>query len=65
MSEEQRRLLTVPEFAKEARVGRGTVYRLIREGRLPVVRIGKTVRIPAWALEPEEKRAQAGEAPER
>jgi excisionase family DNA binding protein len=32
--------LTVPDVAAELRVDRGTVYRLIRSGRLPHVRFG-------------------------
>jgi excisionase family DNA binding protein len=32
--------LTVPDVAAELRVDRGTVYRLVRSGRLPHVRFG-------------------------
>jgi excisionase family DNA binding protein len=37
-------ILTVPEVAEYLRVSEAKVYRLVREGRLPVVRIGKAWR---------------------
>jgi excisionase family DNA binding protein len=44
-------LLLTPEAAAEVlSVGRTTVYWLMREGRLPSVRIGRSRRIPAAAL---------------
>ena len=43
-------LLTVAEFAQRARLQVRTVYKNIE--RIPHVRIGSTVRIPASALEP-------------
>jgi excisionase family DNA binding protein len=43
-------LLTAQEVAQILRVPRLAVYRLIREGRLPAVRIGRLVRIPDQAL---------------
>ena len=45
-----RKLLTVPEVSEELRVTRGTAYRWIREGSLPAVRVGGTVRIPSKLL---------------
>lgn len=44
-------LLTVPEAAAELRLHRATVYRLIAEGALPVVRVTRRgVRINRDAL---------------
>jgi excisionase family DNA binding protein len=36
--------------SEELRVTRGTAYRWIREGSLPAVRVGGTVRIPSKLL---------------
>jgi excisionase family DNA binding protein len=46
-----RELLTVPEAARRLSLGRATAYLLAQRGELPVVRIGRAVRIPARALE--------------
>lgn len=46
-----RRLLTVDEVAAILRVSRMTVYRLIRNGQLPAVRVGRGYRIKAYAVE--------------
>jgi excisionase family DNA binding protein len=43
-------LLTVPEVMARLRVGRSTVYDLIRSRRLTSVTIGRSRRIPATAL---------------
>lgn len=43
--------LTVPEVAQVLRLDVSRVYRLIREGRLPGYRIGRTVRVRRAALE--------------
>ena len=40
-------LLTAEEIAKILRVRKDNVYRMVREGILPAVHIGKTVRIDA------------------
>ena len=32
-------------------IGRNTAYRLIREGAIPVLRLGKKLRVPKAALE--------------
>jgi excisionase family DNA binding protein len=40
------KLLTVDEVAQILRVPKLNVYRLVREGRLPAVRIGRFVRVP-------------------
>ncbi len=44
-------LLRVDEVAALLRVGRWTVYELIRRGELPALRIGRLVRVPRHALE--------------
>ncbi|HEY8425788.1 MAG TPA: helix-turn-helix domain-containing protein [Limnochordales bacterium] len=43
--------LTVPEVAQILRLDVSRVYRLIREGRLPGYRIGRTVRVRRATLE--------------
>jgi excisionase family DNA binding protein len=43
--------LTVPEYAKQARVSTRTVYEWVREGKIPVRRYGRTIRIRPEALE--------------
>ena len=44
-------LMTVPEAAKRLSLGRATTYQLVRRGELPVVRLGRAVRVPGQALE--------------
>lgn len=46
----ERLLLRIPEAAQSIGVGRSTLYLLIAEGAIPVVRIGRAVRVPAAAL---------------
>lgn len=43
-------LLTVPETARVLRIGRNTCYELIRQGRIPHVRLGRVIRVPRHAL---------------
>jgi excisionase family DNA binding protein len=43
-------ILTVPEAAKIARVSTGTVYQMVRIEGFPVVRFGRSVRIPRQAF---------------
>ena len=46
------RLLLRPEEVQEALgLGRSKTYELIASGELPVVRIGRCVRVPAEALQ--------------
>lgn len=45
------RFLTVAEVAEEMRVSRMTVYRLVHSGEIPAVRVGKSFRVPAAALQ--------------
>ncbi|PGH49134.1 helix-turn-helix domain-containing protein [Streptomyces sp. Ru87] len=44
-------LLTVPEVMARLKLGRSTVYDLIRSRRLASVTIGRARRIPATALQ--------------
>jgi excisionase family DNA binding protein len=48
---EQHELLTVREVAGAMRVSTMTVYRLIRAGALPAIRVGKHFRIRARDLD--------------
>jgi excisionase family DNA binding protein len=43
-------LLTVPDVMRRLKVGRSTVYDLIRSRRLPSITIGRLRRIPASAV---------------
>ena len=42
--------LTPKETADTLKVDRVTVYRMVKDGRLPVVRVGRGLRIPASAV---------------
>ena len=46
----QRLLLRVPEVAKALGLGRTKVYELISTGELPVIRLGRAVRVSVAAL---------------
>jgi excisionase family DNA binding protein len=58
---ESQRLLTVPEVAERLRLSRGTIYKLVRTGVIPAVRLGdngsslrvKSDELEAW-LEADE-----------
>ncbi|HEY4684817.1 MAG TPA: helix-turn-helix domain-containing protein [Dehalococcoidia bacterium] len=43
-------LLTIPEAAQRVGLGRSKLYELIQAGDVPVVRIGRAVRISAERL---------------
>jgi excisionase family DNA binding protein len=45
------RLLTAGEVAEQLRVSTMTVYRLIRRGELPAVRVGRNYRVRSEDLE--------------
>ena len=51
MSSERLRYLTVAEVAEMMRLSRMTVYRLVHSGELPAVRVGRSFRVPADALD--------------
>lgn len=44
-------LLTIKEVQDITRLGRTKVYELMRDGELPVVRIGRAIRVRREALE--------------
>ena len=44
------RFLTVAEVAAIMRVSKMTVYRLVRSGELPAVRVGRSFRVPEQAV---------------
>lgn len=43
-------LLTVKDLESELQLGRTRTYELVRSGVIPVIRIGRAVRIPREAL---------------
>ena len=44
-------MLTPAETAVELRISRSKMYGLLREGSLPFIRIGSSIRIPRAALQ--------------
>ena len=46
-----RMTMTVAEAALALGVGRGTAYEMARDGRLPVLKIGRRLLVPRVALE--------------
>jgi excisionase family DNA binding protein len=46
----QVKFLTVAEVATVMRVSKMTVYRLVHNGELPAVRVGKSFRVPEKAV---------------
>ncbi len=40
--QESHRLLTIPEVAEQLRLSKGTVYKLIRDGVVPAVQLGRS-----------------------
>ncbi len=42
--------LLVPEVASKYRLGRSTIYLLIKRGDLPAVRFGSAIRVPSDVL---------------
>lgn len=47
----ERMLLTVEEAAQRLGIGRTLAWQLVRKGELPVVRLGRCVRVSRRALE--------------
>ena len=58
----RRLLLKLPQVVERAGLSRSTIYELIASGEIPVVRIGRAVRVPAAALEAWVERLQNGTA---
>ncbi|MDR3068175.1 MAG: helix-turn-helix domain-containing protein [Cellulomonas sp.] len=50
-TETSQRFFTVMEVANLMRVSKMTVYRLLHSGELPGLRVGRSFRVPADALE--------------
>jgi excisionase family DNA binding protein len=50
-SRPDRRLLSLPETARELSVSIHSIRRLVGEGRLPVLRVGARLRVPAGTLD--------------
>src|SRR2546422_108199 len=48
--ETDQQLLTIPEAAAFLAIRKGFCYELARRGVLPIVRLGKKVRVPRWGL---------------
>jgi excisionase family DNA binding protein len=48
---EHRLLLTVEEAAERLGIGRSHAWRLVNDGTLPSVRLGRCVRVPLGRLE--------------
>jgi excisionase family DNA binding protein len=46
----ERLALRIPEAADRVGVSRSTMYLLIQKGEVPVIKIGKSIRVPAAAL---------------
>lgn len=44
-------VLTIEEAAKLLRVGRSAAYAAARAGELPVIRVGRSLRVPRHRLE--------------
>lgn len=44
-------LLSIEQVATALAIGRSAVYQLLQQEKLPVVRIGRTVRVPLDAIE--------------
>lgn len=58
-----RLLLRVEEVAEALDVGRWKVYEMVATGELPVIRIGRLVKVPRAALERWiEERTSTGQA---
>jgi len=47
----QRFLLRIPEVAKALGLGRTKIYELIAAGELPVIRVGRAVRVSVTAVQ--------------
>ncbi|OFX14806.1 MAG: hypothetical protein A2Z18_03550 [Armatimonadetes bacterium RBG_16_58_9] len=43
--------ISVPEAGRRISCGRNLSYRLAREGKIPVIKLGKKLRVPIAALE--------------
>ncbi|ARH94963.1 helix-turn-helix domain-containing protein [Streptomyces sp. MOE7] len=55
--------LTVAEVATVMRVSKMTVYRLVHEGVLPAIRVGRSFRMPEHAIHDYLKASFSGTSP--
>jgi len=54
----RKRFLTIKEFCSEARIGRTTLHRYMKQGIVPYTKLGYRVLISASLLDRLEKTAQ-------
>lgn len=54
--------MTVAEVAAVMRVSKMTVYRLVHSGELPAVRVGRSFRVPAAAVDEYLRQSYMGTA---
>jgi putative molybdopterin biosynthesis protein len=47
----QRLLLRIPEVAKALGLGRSTIYEMIAKGELPVIRVGRAIRVSVTTVQ--------------
>lgn len=57
-STQKKRFLTIKEFCNEARIGRTTLHRYMKQGIVPYTKLGNRVLISASLLDQLEKTAQ-------
>jgi len=50
MTADDRLTLSVPEAARLLGIGRGLAYELVRQGKLPALRLGRRLLVPRVAL---------------
>lgn len=60
MTNEDKRFLTIKEFCIQARIGRTTMHRYMKQGLVPYTKIGYRVLIPASVLITLEEKALEG-----
>lgn len=51
MDEEQHEYMKVPEVAEFLQIGRSRAYELVADGKIPSVRIGRSVRVSRKELD--------------
>lgn len=50
MINQKEEFLTIEEVAKRLKVGKSTVYRMVKEGRLPATKIGRVWRFSSLRI---------------
>ncbi len=63
MDEQQHGYLKVPEVAEVLRIARSRAYELVADGKIPSVRIGRSVRVSRRELEKWLEGQRYGDAP--